>query len=61
MASIYLGLREYDKALALIEEVRRTEGYPAEMFQDPTFDEIRDRPEFQALVARAASTNAPAL
>ncbi|PWU15897.1 MAG: hypothetical protein C5B50_14390 [Verrucomicrobia bacterium] len=59
---LYLGLGDKDKAVAMIEEAQREECLTPQMFaNDPNYDELRDVPKFQALLARAASTNAPAM
>ena len=61
MAYIYHGLRDEDKACALLEQVRQTEGLDQLILCDPTFDEARRLPQFQALLSRAGLTNAPTL
>ena len=60
MASVYAGLREYDKMIELCEQVRATEGLDDTICVEPVMDEVRDLPQFQALLARAGLTNAPA-
>ena len=56
-AIIYLGLREYDKALELAEQVRLKEGLSEEVLIDPFMDEVRQLPQFQELLQRAGLTN----
>jgi len=56
-AIIYLGLREYDKALEMAEQVRLKEGLSEEVLVDPFMDEVRQLPQFQELLQRAGLTN----
>ncbi len=60
MAAIYQGLREYDKEFELGEQMRLTEGLDPEILYDPAMDEVRNLPQFQALLQRAGLTNTPA-
>ena len=60
MAEIYLNLHDYDKAFALAEQVRVTEGLEPELLYDPLLDQFRNLPQFQALLQSAGLTNAPA-
>jgi TolB-like protein/Flp pilus assembly protein TadD len=60
MATIYQGLREYDKACELAEQIRLTEGVDEQILVDPMLDEVRHLPGFQAFLQRAGLTNAPA-
>jgi len=60
MATIYQGLREYDKECELAEQMRLTEGVDEEVLVDPMLDEVRHLPGFQAFLQRAGLTNAPA-
>jgi hypothetical protein len=59
MITTYQGLREYDKAFELAEQVRLAEGIDPEILSDPLVDEVRNLPQFQALLQRAGLTNAP--
>jgi serine/threonine-protein kinase len=59
MAEIYLNLHDYDKAFALAEQVRLTEGIEPELLYDPLLDQFRNLPQFQALLRNAGLTNAP--
>ena len=61
MATIYQGLREYDKEWALIEQFCLTEGVDEEILVDPLLDEVRHSPPYQAFLHRAGLTNAPAM
>jgi hypothetical protein len=57
MAIIHLGLREYDKAFEMAEQLRLKEGLSEEVLIDPFMDEVRQLPQFQALLQRAGLTN----
>jgi TolB-like protein/Flp pilus assembly protein TadD len=57
MAIIYLGLRDYNKALEMAEQIRLKEGINEELLIDPFMDEVRQLPQFQALLQRAGLTN----
>ena len=61
IAVIYQGLREYDKEIEMAEQIRLTEGLDHEILYDPALDEVRELPQFQALLQRAGLTNNPAL
>jgi len=60
MATVYQGLREYDKELELAEQIRLSEGISEEILVDPALDEVRQLPQFQAFLQRAGLTNTPA-
>jgi len=60
MATIYQGLREYDKECELAEQIRQTEGVDEQILVDPMLHEVRHLPQFQAFLERAGLTNAPA-
>jgi TolB-like protein/Tfp pilus assembly protein PilF len=59
MATIYQGLREFDKACELADQMRLTEGVDEQILVDPMLDEVRHLPGFQAFLQRAGLTNAP--
>jgi len=50
---IYLGLRDYDKALDAFERIEAQEGIDDEWLSDPLFNELRNLPRAQALLKRA--------
>jgi serine/threonine-protein kinase len=52
LALVHVGLREFDKAMDLIEKVHEREGLEYQMLCHPTCDELRQHPRFQALLKR---------
>jgi eukaryotic-like serine/threonine-protein kinase len=57
---VYVGLREYDKALEAFEKLEASDGLEEEMFCDPLFKELRDLPRAQALMKKAGLIEEPA-
>ena len=53
---VYLGLRDYDKALDAFEKVVAYDGLDMEVLCDPFFEEVRHLPRFQALLRKAGFT-----
>jgi tetratricopeptide (TPR) repeat protein len=53
ISMVYLGLREYDKALDALERLNDSEGLDLEIFVDPCVKELRSLPRFQALLEKA--------
>ena len=53
VSMVYLGLREYDKALDALEHLNSSEGLDLEIFVDPCVKELRNLPRFQALLEKA--------
>jgi tetratricopeptide (TPR) repeat protein len=52
-AFVYIGLREYDKAIDALERVEATSGLEEELIYEPLLAEIRLLPRFQALLKKA--------
>jgi tetratricopeptide (TPR) repeat protein len=50
---VYLGLREYDKAFELFEQLVERGDLPVELICEPLLDECRDLPRFQQLAKKA--------
>jgi serine/threonine protein kinase/tetratricopeptide (TPR) repeat protein len=53
ISMVYLGLREYDKALDVLERLNASEGLDLEIFVDPCVMELRKLPRFQTLLEKA--------
>ncbi len=53
ISMVYLGLREYDKAMDALERLNSSEGLDLEIFVDPCVKELRNLPRFQALLEKA--------
>jgi serine/threonine-protein kinase len=53
ISMVYLGLREYDKALDALERLNASEGLELEIFVDPCVKELRNLPRFQTLLEKA--------
>ncbi len=53
IAFVYLGLRDYDKAIDALERLEATQGLDEEISCEPFFAEIQAHPRFQALLKRA--------
>ncbi len=49
---VYLGLRDFDKAIDAFEKVAETEGIDDGILCDPFFDEVRNLPRVQALLKK---------
>jgi len=49
---IYLGLRDYDKAITALEEAAAFKGLGRDLLIDPFMDELRDLPQFKAFLAK---------
>jgi TolB-like protein/Flp pilus assembly protein TadD/predicted Ser/Thr protein kinase len=56
---VYVGLRDYDKALEAFERMESMEGLDDEMFCDPLFKELRGLPRAQALLKKAGLAEEP--
>jgi len=54
IGSIYLGLRDYNKAIDAYEAMVAVEGWSDEMLTDPFFDELRTTPRCQEWMKKAA-------
>jgi tetratricopeptide (TPR) repeat protein len=57
---VYVGLRQYDKALEAFEKLAASEGLEEEMFCDPLFKELRELPRAQTLMKKAGLLEEPA-
>jgi len=57
---VYLGLREYDRALDAFEKLQAADGLDEEVLCDPLFKELRDLPRAQALLKKAGLAEEPA-
>ncbi len=53
VAVVHLGLREYDRAIDVLEQLNASEGLELEMAVDPFVRELRGMPRFQALLEKA--------
>jgi len=53
LTMVYLGLRDYDKAIDALERLNDSEGLELEIFVDPCVKELRNFPRFQTLLEKA--------
>ncbi len=53
LAFVYMGLRDYDRALDSFEQALATEGLGWFTLADPLLDQVRDLPRFRALAEKA--------
>src|SRR5205807_3255916 len=54
LATIYVGLKDYDKVLDILERIQATERDDARFLCDPLTDELRDLPRYKALLERSS-------
>ena len=59
MGFVYLGLRDYDKAVDAFEKAVARDGLPEEFFCDPFLSEVRSLPRVQALIKKMGFEDRP--